>query len=307
MPNPERKKFLKKLNEDQLQFLIHHWPFWARQDQLPPSGNWLTWLILGGRGAGKTRAGAEWIKSQVEGATPLATGRSRHIALIGETLLAVREVMIEGPSGLNRITASGWRPEFIASRQLLIWPNGAQAQIFSAHNPEKLRGPQFDAAWCDELCKWRNDETCWDMLQFGLRLGQRPRQVVTTTPRPTALLKKLVKDPTCHVTRVSTFANESNLAPGFIDTLLARYATAIGRVVTALPAQQQWKLGVSADDGRYGTQIGGAEGSTNIGVSSSPQAYYGQTPVRITAQSGTLSSGQIRLKLFLFRLTLPAA
>ncbi len=190
----------------------------------------MTWFILGGRGSGKTRAGAEWVRHLVEGRTPLTAGKYRQIALVGETILAVREVMIEGPSGLRSIAARDMRPDFIASRQLLVWPNGARAQVFSAHHPDKLRGPQFDAAWCDELCKWRYDELCWDMLQFGLRLGKTPRQVVTTTPRPSALVKKLMADPTCHVTRVSTMANKANLAPGFMEALLARYAgTRLGR------------------------------------------------------------------------------
>ncbi|MDD9797875.1 MAG: terminase family protein, partial [Alphaproteobacteria bacterium] len=186
--------------------------------------------MLGGRGAGKTRAGAEWIRAQVEGTTPLSAGTCRHIALVGETLLAVREVMIEGPSGLRTITPSELRPEFIASRGLLIWPNGAQAQVFSARRPDSLRGPQFDAAWCDELAKWQYDRDCWDMLQFGLRLGNRPRQVVTTTPRPTRLIKQLMADPNCHVTRSSTHANRAHLAPGFVEELLRRYdGTRLGR------------------------------------------------------------------------------
>ena len=186
--------------------------------------------MLGGRGAGKTRAGAEWIRHLVEGPTPLKAGACRHIALVGETVLAVREVMIEGPSGLCAIAPTETRPAYIASRQLLNWPNGATAQIFSACHPDKLRGPQFDAAWCDELAKWRHDEECWDMLQFGLRLGKHPRQVVTTTPRPTHLIKRLMKDENCIVTRVSTMANKANLAPGFVDSLLKRYAgTPLGR------------------------------------------------------------------------------
>jgi len=186
--------------------------------------------MLGGRGAGKTRAGAEWIRAQVEGTTPLTAGICRRIALVGETLLAVREVMIEGPSGLRTITPSELRPEFIASRGLLIWPNGAQAQVFSARRPDNLRGPQFDAAWCDELAKWQYDRACWDMLQFGLRLGKQPRQVVTTTPRPTRLIKQLMADPNCHVTRSSTRANRAHLAPGFVEELLRRYdGTRLGR------------------------------------------------------------------------------
>lgn len=186
--------------------------------------------MLGGRGAGKTRAGAEWIRAQVEGPTPLSKGRCQHIALIGETVTAVREVMIDGPSGIRTISPPETRPHYVVSRRVLVWPNGALAQVFSAHRPDALRGPQFDAAWCDELAKWRYDRACWDMLQFGLRLGDFPRQVVTTTPQPTTLIKELMKDPTCHVSRASSHANRVHLAPGFIEELMRRYeGTRLGR------------------------------------------------------------------------------
>jgi len=203
--------------------LLHHWRFWARPDQLPPPGRWTSWLLLGGRGAGKTRAGAEWVRSRVEGRTPLAPGRCCRVALIGETLLAAREVMVEGPSGLRAIAPSDTRPTYVASRHILVWPNGAIAQLFSAERPESLRGPQFDLAWCDELAKWRHDEATWDMLQFGLRLGRQPQQAVTTTPRPTRLLKRLLRDKRCVVSRAATRANAAHLAPGFLEEIMVRY------------------------------------------------------------------------------------
>ena len=151
--------------------------------------------MLGGRGAGKTRAGAEWVRMQAE--LPTEEGGCRHFALIGETYGAARAVMVDGPSGILATAPPDFRPVFRPSLNLLQWPNGAQAQLFSAERPEALRGPQFDAAWCDELAKWRHDGQTWDMLQFGLRLGQRPRQVVTTTPRPTRLIKRLLADSKC--------------------------------------------------------------------------------------------------------------
>ena len=157
--------------------------------------------MLGGRGAGKTRAGAEWVRHRVEQADP--SKAARHIALIGETYAEARAVMVEGPSGLLAVSPPDWRPKFLPSRQLLVWPNGAEARLFSSERPEALRGPQFDTAWCDELAKWRHDEDTWDMLQFGLRLGAEPRQMITTTPRPTALLKRLIDDPSCAVTRAA--------------------------------------------------------------------------------------------------------
>ncbi len=193
-------------------------------------GAWTTWLMLGGRGAGKTRLGAEWVRALAQGAGPYAQARARHIALVGETEHDVREVMIEGPAGLLRITPRGERPLWIATRRRLEWPNGAVGMAFSAEDPEQLRGPQFDAAWCDELAKWRDPDAAFDMLQFGLRLGQRPRQLVTTTPRPLKLIKRLVGDPRTAVTHAATQANARFLSPAFLDAVIGRYAgTRLGR------------------------------------------------------------------------------
>jgi phage terminase large subunit-like protein len=154
----------------------------------------------------------------------------RHIALVGETEHDAREVMIEGVSGLLRIAPRDERPLWIASRRRLEWPNGAVAQVFSAEDPEQLRGPQFDAAWCDELAKWRRADDVFDMLQFGLRLGARPRQLITTTPRPTKLIKRLIADPRTAVTRAATHANAEFLSPAFLAEIVDRYdGTRLGR------------------------------------------------------------------------------
>ncbi len=209
-----------------LPWLFEHW---ALEHQLPPEGDWTTWVILGGRGAGKTRAGAEWIRAQVEGGKPGDPGPSSRVALVGETLDEAREVMIFGASGLMACSPPDRRPEWQATRRRLVWPNGAVAQVFSASDPESLRGPQFDCAWCDELGKWRKPET-WDMLQFALRLGERPRQVVTTTPRSTSLLKGLLDEPGTVATRAPTSANRLHLAKSFLEAVTARYAgSSIGR------------------------------------------------------------------------------
>lgn len=193
-------------------------------------GPWTTWLALGGRGAGKTRLGAEWVRALVHGRGPYAERRFGHIALVGESEHDVREVMIEGPAGLLRTAPHAERPHWTSSRFRLEWPNGAVAEAFSADDPDSLRGPQFDAAWCDELAKWRYADTAFDMLQFGLRLGERPRQLITTTPRPIPLLKRLVTDPRTAVTRAGTIANAAHLSPAFLDEVLARYAgTRLGR------------------------------------------------------------------------------
>lgn len=207
----------------------------AHRHQEPPAyGNngepWTTWLMLGGRGAGKTRLGAEWVRALVMGRPPYAEADARHIALVGETEHDVREVMIEGPAGLMRSTPRSERPQYTSSRKRLEWPNGAVAYAFSAEDPEQLRGPQFDAAWCDELAKWKAPDAVFDMLQFGLRLGERPRQLVTTTPRSIALIKRLLEDPRTAVTRASTHANRAFLAPAFFDAVIGRYeGTRTGR------------------------------------------------------------------------------
>lgn len=207
----------------------------AHVHQEPPlhannGGPWTTWLMLGGRGAGKTRLGAEWVRAQVFGAKPYAEQRAFNIALVGETAHDAREVMVEGPSGILRHCPRGERPSWTSTRRRLEWPNGAVATTFSADDPEQLRGPQFDAAWCDELAKWRAPDETFDNLQFGLRLGPRPRQLVTTTPKPIALIKRLVADPRTAVTRASTHANAAHLSPAFIEAVIGRYAgTRLGR------------------------------------------------------------------------------
>lgn len=229
------REALANLNEAEIAFLLRDRQVWARDDQLPPAATatgepWRTWLILGGRGAGKTRAGAEWVRAQALGVAPLAAAPARRIALVGETLIDARRVMLEGVSGLFEIHSGDERPEFQASKLQLVWPNGAIAQLFSAEEPDSLRGPQFDAAWCDEIAKWRNADATWDMLQFGLRLGANPRQVVTTTPRPIGLLKRLLADETVAVTRATTADNAGNLAPSFVAEMMRRYGgTALGR------------------------------------------------------------------------------
>ncbi len=222
-------EFLTSENPNWIDHFSADFPVLAHDYQLSPTcadsgADWTTWLILGGRGAGKTRAGAGWVR---EVAINDAAAR---IALIGETEHEVREVMVEGVSGLLAVHAAKERPQWIPSRRRLEWTNGAVAQVFSAENYEGLRGPQFSAAWCDELAKWRHADATFDMLQFGLRLGERPRQVITTTPRPIALIKRLMADPRTALTHGRTVNNAYNLAPDFIETVLARYhGTRLGR------------------------------------------------------------------------------
>lgn len=215
--DPSLAEELKASDEEESRAL---WPFWARNQQLPPRGDWTTWLVMGGRGSGKTRAGAEWIRSLVNrGIGPLA--------LVGETMTEATAIMVEGESGIMRVTPPKDRP--VRRGTSLIWPNGVEATLLPASDPERFRGPQFAAAWCDEIGKWPNAEEAWDMLQFALRLGARPRQVATTTPRPTPLIKRLLADPRTNVTRMRTSEND-RLAPGFLDAVVGRYrGTVLGR------------------------------------------------------------------------------
>nr|WP_257883782.1 terminase family protein [Roseobacter insulae] len=200
------------------------------EHQLPPEGDWRAWVIMGGRGAGKTRAGAEWVRAQVEGAKPTDEGRARRVALVGETIDQVREVMIFGDSGILACSPPDRRPDWEAGRKRLVWPNGAVASVHSAFDPEGLRGPQFDAAWVDELAKWKKAESTWDMLQFALRLGDKPQVCVTTTPRNVGVLKALLKSPSTVLTQAPTEANAANLAASFLEEVRARYkGTRLGR------------------------------------------------------------------------------
>lgn len=216
--------FLGGLSDNALLALPWMFEFWALPHQLPPEGAWKTWVIMGGRGAGKTRAGAEWVRAQVEGALPTDPGRAKRVALVGETVDQVREVMIFGESGILSCSPPDRKPEWNGTRKQLTWPNGAVAQVFSAHDPDSLRGPQFDAAWVDELAKWKKGQETWDMLQFALRLGDNPQQVVTTTPQNVEVLKAIMKNPSTVSTHAPTAANKAYLAKSFLEEVTARYA-----------------------------------------------------------------------------------
>jgi phage terminase large subunit-like protein len=221
----ERNAKLATMGPKQIAALRWHWPFWARPDQLPPEGDdWVTWLILAGRGWGKTRTGAETIRSWV------MSGRYGRIALVGETTADVRGVMVDGESGLLNIGPKDERPEYFPSLRQLKWPNGAIATTYNATEPDQLRGPQHDAAWCDEIAKWKYIQETWDQLQFGLRLGEHPRQILTTTPRPLPLLKKMLNDPYTVTTKGKTMDNKDNLAETFMHQIEERFGgTRLGR------------------------------------------------------------------------------
>jgi phage terminase large subunit-like protein len=209
------------LSDAEAEATYFDWSKWAYEQQREPAGNWTTWLYMGGRGCGKTRTGAEWVRG-------LAAKGISPIALVGETMTEALAVMVRGESGLFRVCQNSERPK-LRDHQL-IWPNGVEATLMSASDPDRFRGPQFAAAWCDEVAKWPDAEAAWDMLQFGLRLGDKPRQLATTTPRPTALIKRLVSDSRTVMTRMRTEDNHAHLAPDFLDEVVGRYrGTVLGR------------------------------------------------------------------------------
>lgn len=219
----QRQQVLQRLPEDAIRALSFDWrTLFARPSQVSPNGDWSTWLILAGRGFGKTRSGAEWVRERVEAG-------ARRIALVAATAADTRDTLVEGVAGILATSPPWNRPRYEPSKRRLTWPNGAIATTFSADESERLRGPQHDTAWCDELAAWRYAQDTWDMLQFGMRLG-KPRVCVTTTPRPTKLIRELSVTPSSVVTRGSTFENERNLAPQFIAKIRSKYdGTRLGR------------------------------------------------------------------------------
>jgi phage terminase large subunit-like protein len=223
-------KLSENLTDEEADELLHTWELWARPNQLEPDAvlpngeHWVTWLILAGRGFGKTRCGAETVIKWVR------EGTCRRIALVAEDSADARDVMVEGESGILACSPRDFRPEYFPSKRRLVWPNGAIATLFSAEDFDSLRGPQFDGAWCDELCKWRYAQEAWDNLQFGLRLGDHPKQIVTTTPRPLRLLKDIILRSDTALTKGSTMENLVNLAPPFRKAVVDKYqGTRIGR------------------------------------------------------------------------------
>lgn len=217
----DQKKWLNKLTEDEAQVLHFAWRgFWARENQLAPAVNdnspWLVWLVLAGRGFGKTRTGAEWVIEEV------TSGRARRIALIAPTAADARDVMVEGDSGILAISPPWFKPKYEPSKRRLTWPNGAVATLYSADEPERLRGPNHDLIWADELCSWRYSET-WDMAMFGLRRGKNPRACVTTTPKPISLLREIMKAKSTVKTLGSTYDNRANLAAAFFQNVVTKY------------------------------------------------------------------------------------
>mgnify|MGYP001772673530 CR=1 FL=1 len=203
--------------------MAYDWELHRRPEQAIPPGNWLIWLILTGRGWGKTRTGSETVRHMV------MTNQARRVALVGATAADVRDVMVEGPSGILSVCPPHERPEYQPSKRRLVWPNGAMAYLYTADEPDRLRGPQHDFAFCDELASWRYPEA-WTNLLLGLRLGSQPRVVATTTPKRRPFLKEIIQDPRTYITRGSTYDNIDNLPQYYISQVIAKYeGTLLGR------------------------------------------------------------------------------
>jgi len=222
LPAGERRALFSRRSEQWFEELVGSWCAWARPGQIPPEGGWRVWLLMAGRGYGKTRAGAEWVHH-------LAEEEDLRIALVGPTEEEVRKVMIEGASGLLACARDRERPEWEPSKGVLTWPSGSRAFVYSGANPESLRGPEHDHAWCDEIAKWAQPEAAWDNLMFGLRRGRYPRVLATTTPRPIRLVRRLLPRDDVDVTRGRT-ADNVLLAESFVDYVTGLYGgTRLGR------------------------------------------------------------------------------
>jgi phage terminase large subunit-like protein len=224
MPAAEYAAWSRRLRRDAAASLLFDWTWWRRGDQCPPEGDWHVWLLLAGRGFGKTRTGAEWVRSYAE-AHPGA-----RIALVAASLHEARQVMVEGESGLLAIAPDEVQPEYESSLRRVSWANGAIATLYSAAEPDSLRGPEHSAAWCDEVAKWPQGEAAWDNLMLTMRIGENPRVVATTTPRGVPLVRRLIREKGVATTAGRTQANSDNLSPRWLATMGSIYGgTRLGR------------------------------------------------------------------------------
>lgn len=235
MSRNERADFITSLSPDEVELVLYDWGLWARDGQWPPEQPWRVWIIMAGRGYGKTRAGAEWIRMKAH------QGQKQSLALVGETSDDVRHVMVEGRSGILAVCPNHERPKWYPSRRSLVWPNGVIAHCYSANDPEQLRGPEHHFAWCDEIAKWKYPEA-WDNLMLGMRIGEHPQTMATTTPRPKQWLSRLIKEEGVVVSYGRTYDNKANLSPSFLLAVQERFGQTVlaaqeleGRLITSHP------------------------------------------------------------------------
>jgi predicted phage terminase large subunit-like protein len=242
MTPTERTRFVSSLSPDEINLVLYDWSLWARDGQWPPEKPWRVWVIMAGRGYGKTRAGAEWIRIKANEA------REQFLALVGETSDDVRQVMVEGKSGILSVCPDHERPQWYPSRRSLIWPNGVVARCYSASDPEQLRGPEHHFAWCDEIAKWKYPEA-WDNLMLGMRIGDYPQTMATTTPRPKQWLSSLIEEDGVVVNYGRTYDNKANLSPSFLLAVQQRFGQ------TVLAAQEiEGRLMMSHPDALWGRE-----------------------------------------------------
>lgn len=269
LPDEEREMILADMNQDSL---LWDWTFWARPEQVAPEGDWAIWLLLAGRGFGKTRTAAEWVREEAKHTN---TGK-RRFALVARTAADVRDVIVEGESGILNVTPPSERPHYEPSKRRLTWPNGNVATLFTADEPDSLRGPQFTHAWGDEVAAWRQTPdaagmTAWDNLRVGTRLGQYPKLLVTTTPKRVPLLYSLLKEAEkgdiVKITRGSTLDNSGNLSSAYLDTMLGIYEG------TALAQQELY--GEMLDD------VDGAMWTEEMVEAYRESSYPMSTPLRV--------------------------
>ena len=214
--NAKSRRQLKRLSPTEAALLKYKWEFWARPNQIAPEGEWGVWLLMTGRGFGKTRAGAQWVIEQ-------AKEPNRNIAMISRIPADARDVMVGGESGVLACSHPSFMPVYVPSRRLLQWPNGSEAHIYSSEKPDDLRGPNFHCAWIDELAKYDQAQAVWDTLAMAVRLPPDPRIVITTTPRPIPIIKTLLADKSTHITSGSIYDNKTNLSDKFFERLVGRY------------------------------------------------------------------------------------
>lgn len=269
LPEDERNVLLAGMDPESL---LWDWSVWGRPEQQPPLGDWNVWLVLAGRGFGKTRLASEWVREEAKYTT---TGQ-RRFALVARTAADVRDVIVEGESGILNVTPPSERPHYEPSKRRLTWPNGNTATLFTADEPDSLRGPQFTHAWGDEIAAWRQTPdaagmTAWDNLRVGTRLGQYPKLLVTTTPKRVpvlySLLKEAEKGDIVKVTRGSTLDNSGNLSSAYLDTMLGIYDG------TALARQELY--------GEMLSDVDGAMWTEEIIEAARQMAYPPHTPLRL--------------------------
>lgn len=284
LPDDIREAVLAELPEDDIEALLHDWHFLARPEQLAPDGSWQTWIYMAGRGAGKTRSGAEWVRGKAK----LGYGRG---ALIAPTAADARDVMIEGESGLLSV---GWendvdhrgqlmgRPIYEPSKRRVKWANGAQVTAYSADEPERLRGPQHDFGWCDEMGAWKYAKDAWDMFLMGLRLGDNPQAMITTTPRPLPIIRQILASPGTVKTHGGTFSNRANLADQFVNKIITKFqGTRLGQqeiegILLDDVAGALWTGEMVDEASRYFREGGGLPDLRRVLISVDPSGTAGE-------------------------------